>query len=75
MATINKRSPVAAAVFATATACYSHTESGYFAAEPCDIAVARTALYATRDASLRALGDGRYTVRVHSNEWYDLTAH
>lgn len=72
MAAISKTSKAAEQVFANATECYAHTESGYFRAEPCEVKWAKEALYGSRNATLRGLGDGRYTVRVHSNEWYDI---
>ena len=58
---------------ATLGQCWIHSLTGGFAAEPIDPGKAWEALDHGR-ARLIDMGDGKYTIRVHSNLWFDLRA-
>ncbi len=59
---------------ATLTACRSYSLSGNFSGAPVDPAEAWTQLASFRPAKLIDNGDGTYTVRLHSNHWFTLSA-
>jgi hypothetical protein len=60
------------AVFDAVTTCTVFRLDNDFVGIPCDSKYAREALTRNHNARLIAREDGRYTVRVHSNLWYEL---
>ena len=60
------------AVFDAVTTCTVFRLDGDFVGTPCDPEYAREALRRHHNARLVAREGGRYTVRVHSNLWYEL---
>lgn len=59
---------------ATLTKCRAYTLGNYFADADIDPAFAWEQLAKFDFAKLRDNGDGTYTIRMHSNCWYELTA-
>lgn len=74
MATIAKNTKKAAAIFENATRCTSYSLYNGFAGDDCDPKYAREALHNGLRAKLYENTKGGYTVHVHSNCWYELTA-
>jgi hypothetical protein len=68
------QSRVIAGLKAELTICQIHSLAGDFRGRPCDPAQAWDALAKHPRAKLSDCGDGQYTIRVHSNLWYRLTA-
>jgi hypothetical protein len=56
------------------TTCTVYTLDNYFRGQPADPASAWAALERGLHAKLTDRGDGRYTIHIHSNCWYELTA-
>jgi hypothetical protein len=62
-----------AALRETLTRCHAYTLAGYFIAQPCDPKYAWESLEKF-SGKLRDNGDGTYTIHLHSNHWYELSA-
>lgn len=73
MQTISKRSKQVDQIFANVQTCRAYTLRNNFVGTDCEPRWARTALSTFSFAKLTDRGNGQYTVRVHSNEWYELT--
>ena len=56
------------------TTCTVYTLENCFRGQPCDPAHAWAALERGLRARLTGSGDGRYTIHIHSNCWYELAA-
>lgn len=69
--TVRRNSREAREVFETATRCVAHTMHNGFVAVDCDVEWARDRMQ-FRSSTMRRTATGRYTVRVHGNEWYEV---
>jgi hypothetical protein len=74
--TVSKgRKKLVDAIFAGATGCVRYDLDSGFQGRPCDPESARKALAMfPRFSKLYSNGDGKYTVHVHSNLWYEVTS-
>lgn len=70
--TIRRNSKQIPALKEQLTRCQVYTLENYFEGQPVEPRYAWAALERSPHARLTDNGNGRYTVHVHSNRWYEL---